>query len=113
MFQPIVLIAPDWKGEGMESIRYSGLEHVPACSTWPPPWLSVSTRPTLAHSTAPRPAAMLIAKPPAVSLVDPAPTAEDEAAVCRALELHLRLPPGFLRLYTPQQFRAKFLRAQL
>jgi hypothetical protein len=32
----------------MESNRYSGLEHVPTCSTWPPPWLNPST---LAAST--------------------------------------------------------------
>ncbi len=27
----------------IESKKYSGLEHVPACSTWPPPWLIPST----------------------------------------------------------------------
>jgi hypothetical protein len=29
----------------MESNRYSDAEHVPACSTWPPAWLSASTPP--------------------------------------------------------------------
>ena len=26
----------------MESNRYNGVEHVPTCSTWPPPWLTAA-----------------------------------------------------------------------
>ncbi len=26
----------------MESNKYSGVEHVPTCSTWPPPWLTAA-----------------------------------------------------------------------
>ncbi len=41
----------------MISKRYNGLEHVPTCSTWPPPWLApspprVATAPTLAEPLA-------------------------------------------------------------
>jgi hypothetical protein len=53
---------------------------------------------------------MLTVEPPAISRNAP-PTAEDEAAVCRALELHWGVPAGFLQLYTPEQFRARFLTA--
>ena len=35
----------------------NGLEHVPTCSTWPPPWLAALTLPTLAPATPPRLAA--------------------------------------------------------
>jgi hypothetical protein len=53
-----------------ESKKYGALEHVPACSTWPPPWLAAtkpaplstpgcSTRPVVAESA-------LLALPPDV-----------------------------------------------
>lgn len=36
------------------------------------------------------------------------PTPEEEAAICRAIEKDQKLPPGSVRLYTPQEFRRLF-----
>lgn len=38
-----------------ESNRYSGLEHVPTCSTWPPPWLAEGVQPAVKPSSASTP----------------------------------------------------------
>jgi hypothetical protein len=47
-------------------------------------------------------------KPRQASLNPWSPTPEDEAAICRAIEKDQKLPPGSLRLYTPQEFRRRF-----
>jgi hypothetical protein len=36
------------------------------------------------------------------------PTLEEEAAICRAIEKDQKLPPGSVRLYTPEEFRRRF-----
>src|SRR3954469_14967039 len=38
--------AGEGEGMGTESNRRNGLEHVPTCSTWPPPWLAALDRTT-------------------------------------------------------------------
>jgi hypothetical protein len=51
MFHPIASIAQgERRGKGMrtENERCNALEHVPTCSTWPPPWLAPSTPPVAA-----------------------------------------------------------------
>ena len=57
-----------------ESNSRNGLEHVPACSTWPPPWLTSST-PPLVPTAPPRVAAepKLPEPPPDVSPWDLSP----------------------------------------
>src|SRR5216683_6549832 len=36
------------------------------------------------------------------------PTPADEATICRAIEKDQGLPPGSVRLYTPEEFRQRF-----
>jgi len=89
------------KGEKMnrESNKCNGLEHVPPCSTWPPPWLAeaVETVPsTLAPSTPPRAfSAAELKEPPPADL-----SAGDwQEWVCRAIEADQGLPAGSLTLH--------------
>ena len=72
---------------GNENKRYSASEHVPACSTWPPPWLSA---PPQASSTAP---SSTSPKPPPI--VSEAPAVQDDAEAVYDDAKAARVPPGF------------------
>lgn len=92
-------------GEMKKSNNRNGVEHVPTCSTWPPPWLTEEHQPAgkrAASSTLPpsTPPARPVAAPEAKQTPATDPPAGDwQEWVCRAIEAEQGLSAGGIRLH--------------